>query len=110
MSKVQTILENFGVWIHDLSVKKYSFVIVREHFNRNGVMCNPQVFVKLDDNKSLSQQNKETKDGIKSIKNITIDLKYLDEIARYFSNDITKADDLKPKMLNEKSVNEVSIL
>ena len=103
--------DNAKEFLIDLSNKKYSFNIVREHYNKKGIWCNPQVFVILDENSSLAEQDKTTKDGIKSITNVKIDsMPYLDGLMRYFSNEITKADDLKPMLEKNKSVNEVSIL
>ena len=108
---ISAFFDNAKEFLDDLSIKKYSFNIVREHYNKKGIWCNPQVFVILDDNSSLVQQDKNTKEGIKSIKNVKIDsMPYLDGLMRYFSNEITKADDLKTELEKEKSVKEVSIL
>ena len=103
--------DNAKEFLTDLSVKKYSFNIVREHYNKLGIWCNPQIFVIFEDNKTLVEQDKNTKEGIKSIKNIKIDsMPYLNDLMRYFSNEITKADDLKTELEKEQSCKKVFIL
>ena len=108
---VCAFFDNAKEFLNDLSIKKYSFNIVREHYNKQGIFCSPQIFVIFEDNSSLVEQDKNTKEGIKSIKNIKIDsMPYLNDLIRYFSNEITRADDLKTELEKEKSVKEVSIL
>ena len=103
--------DNAKDFLIDLSNKKYSFNIVREHYNKKGNFCYPQVFVILDDSSSLVEQDKTTKEGIKSIKNVRIDSKpYFDDLLRYFANEISSADKLKTELEKEKSVKEVFIL
>ena len=108
---IVVFFDNAKDFLNDLSIKKYSFNIVREHYNKQGVFCSPQIFVIFEEGSSLVEQDKNTKEGIKSIKNIKIDsMPYLDGLIRYFSNEISRAEDLKTELEKEKSVKEVSIL
>ena len=104
MSKVQTILGNFGNFLNDLSIEKFSVVIKKETKTSN-----PIVFVRLNKKLSFTKQNEQSKKMSKSV-NIELTESFIDGLARYFSNQITNSDELKNRLELEKSINEVSFL
>ena len=101
---LSAFVENSQKFVSDLFTKKYDIVIKRETKTSN-----PIVFVRLNEKLSFTEQNKQSKKMVNSL-DIELTESFIDGLARYFSNEITKANELKERLELEKSVNEVSFL